>query len=421
MPVEWVEADVGGHWLISGRVIDRPFPSTVRIAEGSHRLQVNGDITQTLEPGELVRVHATVDMHPTELVVPADKSFPVYVAFDVERVHTPRRAPWLAGGETHRMDRESMRDRLTLRMNVRDRVAAYFRTQGFLEVDTPAVVTSPGLDVHLQGFEVLSTPDDTGHAPHAGYLITSPEYHMKRLLVGGVARCYQFARCFRAAELGRRHQPEFTMLEWYRAWATLDDVLSDTEAVVRAAAAAGTTPGVLHVKGRPVNVAEPFARITVREAFARWAPEVRDCVALAHDDEERYFELLSDRVEPRLGLDAPVFLTRFPSVHASLARRCDDDPTVCERAELYVRGVELSNGFGELTDPDEQRARLERDQIARKVRGLPVYPIDRMFLAALDEGMPPSAGNALGFDRLLTLVAGVDDIADVMAFPHAGR
>jgi lysyl-tRNA synthetase class 2 len=289
---------------------------------------------------------------------------------------------------------------------------ALLAERGFLEVETPALVPSPGLDLHLDAFAVAGAP------PHASYLITSPEYQMKRLLAGGVPRCFQIARCFRRGELGRRHNPEFTMLEWYRAFAGVDEVMADTEAIVRAVADA-LGAGELRDGGARAALDAPFARVSVADAFARYAGvPAEEAMALASGDEERFFRILVDRIEPALAVEPrPVFLTDYPAPFASLARLKPDDPRVCERFELYACGVELCNGFGELTDPAEQRARLERDQAARAAQGKPVYPIDERFLAALDEGIPPSAGNALGVDRLIALCLGAEAVADVMAFP----
>jgi lysyl-tRNA synthetase class 2 len=423
MPVEWIDAHPEGHWLLCGRVLDRPFPETILLADGTHRIQVNGACTTDLEPGDLVRLRASVDHDPKDLYLPPDRAFPVYLAFESQSLHRPTRSPFARGSETWRLAQDGVRPRLALRHHASDQVRAYFRAQRFLEAETPAIVTCPGLDVHLSAFGVLGHMQATasGLPTPYGFLITSPEFHMKRLLVGGVNRCFQLARCLRAGEVGRQHQPEFTMVEWYRAWAGLDDVLADTEHLVRAVSDAGPTPGVIRLGDREIPLGGEFAQVTVREAFARWAPDIVDPIALAADDEGEYFRRFSQDVEPALGFDQPTFLTHFPSVHASLARRCDDDPSVCLRAELYIAGVELCNAFDELTDPAEQRDRFHEDQRRRAELGLPVYPLDEDFLRALEEGMPPAAGNALGFDRLVALVAGRDAIDDVLAFPHGGR
>ncbi len=385
--------------ILSGRLVALDGSRLLVAVDGTVRsLTLAGDTDASA--GDLVRVTVTDD----------------HRALSVACVARPRTSPFAAGRESARLLQGGLAARLHTRMRALDAMRAHLRSEGFLEVDTPAVAPCPGLDLHLDALDVTDR-----HGALAGRLITSPEYHMKRLLTGGVARCFQFAKCWRAGELGLRHQPEFTMLEWYRAWEGLDAIMADTEALVRAAASVTESPHAITVDGVRVPLDAGFERLTVREAFARWAPAVRDPIALAATDEEAYYTTLSTEIEPRLGCERPTFLTRFPACHASLARVCDDDTTVCERTELYVAGTELCNAFLELTDPDEQRARFEADQRARAARDLPVYPIDEDFMAALDERMPPSAGNALGVDRLLGLVMGTREIADVMAFPRAPR
>jgi lysyl-tRNA synthetase class 2 len=280
-------------------------------------------------------------------------------------------------------------------------IRAFFEARGFLEVETPIVVPSPGLEVHLDAF-----------ATEGRYLSTSPEYQMKRLLADGYTKIYQLTRAFRRAEIGSRHNPEFSMLEWYRANAGVEDVMRDTEQLV-----ARVTGGAVRLGDRTIDTRAPFARVTVCEAFARYAGASADeTLAMAEHDEDRYFRLLVEKVEPALEkLDHAVLLTEYPASQASLARKKPSDPRVAERFEAYVAGVELCNGFGELTDAAEQRARCEHDREERKKRGLPVYPIDERFLEALSR-MPPSGGNALGVDRLVALCCGTTEIGRVMAF-----
>lgn len=276
----------------------------------------------------------------------------------------------------------------------------FFEQRGFLEVKTPLRVAAPGVDFHVDAIEASGQ-----------FLITSPELAHKRLLVGGVPRLFELARVARADEQGPLHAPEFTMLEWYRAFADLEDVLRDTEELVRSVVRELAGEDTVFVLGnRQVSVAEPFDRITVREAFQRYA-DVEDAVDLAARDESRYFELLVSRVEPALAqLPRPVFLTRYPLSQAALSRPHADDPSVAERAELYFGGVELCNAYGELTDPVEQRRRFEDEARRRAEQGRVVYPLDEDFLAALHEGMPPSAGNALGFDRLVMVATNRSEI-----------
>ncbi len=297
---------------------------------------------------------------------------------------------------------------LRARANARRAVRDFFDDRAFLEVETPAAVPSPGLDLHLDAFPVAGVDPPR-------WLITSPEYQMKRMLAGGAPRIYQLARCWRRGELGANHQPEFTMLEWYRAFAGSAEVMRDTEQLVAHVARTmldGST--VIPGRGTPIDVAPPWQRLTVDEAFRTFAGVgVQDVLP----DEERFFRILVDQVEPQLGRMRPMFLTHWPASMASLARLDPDDPSVCDRFEAYVAGIELCNGFGELVDPVEQRRRLRADQERRLAEGKIAYPIDERFIGALEEGMPPSGGNALGFDRLVMLLLGAETIGDVMAFP----
>jgi lysyl-tRNA synthetase class 2 len=297
--------------------------------------------------------------------------------------------------------------RLGERARVLARVRAFFDARGFVEVQTPVMVPSPGLELHLDAFEVAG--GDRG-APR--WLITSPEYQMKRLLADGHDRIYQIAPCFRRGEVGARHNPEFTMLEWYRARAGVDDVMRDTAQLV-----AAVTGGRVTLGARVVDAAPPFERVAVCDAFARFAGWTEaETLDAAARDEDRYFRAYVESVEPGLAaFDRAVFLVDYPATQASLARRKPGDPRFAERFELYVAGVELCNGFGELVDPVEQRARMEHDRDARAARGMPAYPIDERFLDALAR-VPPSGGNALGLDRLVALACGTTEIADVLAF-----
>ena len=314
---------------------------------------------------------------------------------------------WLAFHRDGRRRLHLLTRRAAMLRALRDHLAR----EDFLEVETPLAVPSPGLDVHLSAFEVLGMP-----APR--WLITSPEYQMKRLLAAGVPRLYEIVRCFRKDERGQRHEPEFTMLEWYRAFADAGALMGDTEQIVAALALAahGQTRIAIDALGAQsdaIELAPPWERITVEAALLRYAGlhlfEVLP-------DEERFFHVWSHEVEPKLGFDRPVFVVDWPASMASLARLHPDRPHLADRFEAYACGIELCNGFGELTDPVEQRTRLVRDQEERRTRGLPIYPIDERFLGALEEGLPPCAGNALGLDRVIALLLGAPTIADVMAF-----
>ena len=292
---------------------------------------------------------------------------------------------------------------------------SFFVSRGYLEVETPIAIPSPGLDLHLDAFEAVPTGLHGSPGPQR-FLSTSPEYQMKRLLSAGYGRIFQITRAFRAGEAGERHNPEFTILEFYRANAGVEAVMRDTEQLV-----ARVTGGSVILDGRTIDVRPPLPRITLLQAFERFAKTPPDeTLRLAEHDEDTFFSKLAFEVEPALAaFDRGVFVTEYPASQASLARKKPGDPRVAERFELYVAGVELCNGFGELTDAAEQRDRFERDQAERAKRGKPVYPIDDRFLEALARGMPASGGNAIGFDRLVALACGTRSIANVIAFTDA--
>lgn len=302
--------------------------------------------------------------------------------------------------------RAGLAQRLVERARIFAEVRAFFTERGFCEIETPLRSAECATEVHVEPIQA-----------DGAYLITSPELHMKRLLVAGVPRLFQLARCFRAGERGPLHSPEFTLLEWYRAFSPWTAVLEDTEQLVYALCSKFARGSVLELAGgRRVDVTPPFLRISVREAFQRFAG-VEDASRLAEHDEGAYFQLLVDRVEPRLAeLERPVFLCDYPASQAALARRSPADPSVAERFELYLAGVELCNGYGELNDPAEQRARCVIDRERRASLGLPVPPMPERFLTALEQGMPPASGNALGLDRLIMLIGGHDRIDAVRPF-----
>ncbi|WP_242531172.1 EF-P lysine aminoacylase EpmA [Roseococcus thiosulfatophilus] len=322
-------------------------------------------------------------------------------------------------------------------LDARARLTAATRTwltaRGYREVETPCLVPAPGMEVHLRGFRTAFEPHLGAGAAQPLWLRTSPELALKRLLVAGAGPVFELARVWRNGEVGRTHAPEFTMLEWYRPGLTLDGLMDEAEALVRALC----PPRVAH-HGVETDLALPFERITCAEAFARWVgmdllASIRpdgsgDAAALGarpgESWEDAFFRLLLDHVEPHLGRARGSFLTHWPSPQAALARRDPHDPRVALRFEMFVGGVELANAFDELTDPAEQRARFTHD-VAERVRlhgADNAWPVDEDFLAALDHGMPAGSGIALGFDRLAMLASGARRIEDVLwlgAFPAA--
>jgi elongation factor P--(R)-beta-lysine ligase len=335
---------------------------------------------------------------------------------------------------------ERHRDRrpaLLARGRIQGAVRAWLSAEGFLEVDPPGLQVSPGNEAQLHAFQTTAVGND-GQG-RAMYLHTSPEFAMKKLLAAGEERIACFGHVWRNRERGALHSPEFTMLEWYRVGADYNVLMDDVAALLGVAArAAGST--VLRYRDR---VCDPFAqmeRLSVAEAFRRYAGidllrtldrdgADRDALAdqvqgitVAADDtwSDIFSRVLSAQIEPNLGLGVPVVLDRYPSVEAALARRCADDARVAERFEVYACGVELANGFGELTDAGEQRRRFmaEMDEKAR-IYG-ERYPLDEDFLAAL-KIMPAASGIALGFDRLVMLATGAPRIDDVIWAPVAGE
>ncbi len=354
---------------------------------------------------------------------------------------------------------------LEARARIRRALRGWFDEQDFVEVETPARVRSPGQEVHLQAVP----------AGEERWLITSPEYHLKRLIAAGLPRIYELCRCWRADETGPRHATEFNKLEWYRAEAPLEKLADDCEALVRLAfraarradsaggragqpaaggaarradsaggragqpAAGGAAPSVAHSAGPPdegalpPEVAAPFTRTTVRELFADFAgiqlagdedpvtlrakaEAAGVAVGSARHWDDIFYQVFLDRIEPALAAEGPTFVFDWPAPLGALARPHPTDSRLVERFELYAGGLELANAFGELTDPVEQRRRFQEEARLRASRGLPGYPIDEALLQALPR-MPPTAGIALGFDRLVMLALATDQIGNVLAFP----
>jgi lysyl-tRNA synthetase class 2 len=322
------------------------------------------------------------------------------------------------------------------RARIERAIRAHLEAEDFLVVDPPGLQRSPGNETHLHAFSTTMIGNDG--LGQAMYLHTSPEFSMKKLLAAGERRIASFGHVWRNRERGPLHHPEFTMLEWYRAGTDYDAVIADCIDLLRLAAeAAGSR--ALRYRGR---AADPFAepeRLSVAEAFARHAgvdlfstmdaEGKTDADALAGELRRAgldvpaeytwsylFSRVLVERVEPNLGLGRPTVLDRYPASEAALARRAPDDERVAERFELYACGVELANGFGELTDPLEQRRRFEAEMAEKHRLYGERYPIDEDFLAALAL-MPPASGVALGFDRLVMLAVGAPRIEQVMWVP----
>jgi lysyl-tRNA synthetase class 2 len=317
-------------------------------------------------------------------------------------------------------------------------IRAWFDEQGFVEVETGILQVSPGNEVHLHAPRTELGRADGSRATR--YLRTSPEFAAKKLLAAGEPQIFEFARVFRDRERGDLHLPEFTMLEWYRADATYDAVMADSVVLI-AHAAQATGIGRFSFRGR---VADPFAEpelLTVATAFERYAgidllasvvDDLGDRGALAAAAEGRvritdddtwsdiFSKVLVEHVEPNLGQGRLTVLFEYPAPEAALARAKPSDPRVAERFEVYACGVELANGFGELTDAQEQRHRFTVAMDEKQRRYGERYPLDQDFLAAVGQ-MPEASGVALGFDRLVMLASGASRIDQVVWTPPVGE
>jgi lysyl-tRNA synthetase class 2 len=295
---------------------------------------------------------------------------------------------------------------------------------------------SPGNEAHLHAFSTERIGADG--VRKRLYLHTSPEFACKKLLAAGERRIFCFAPVYRNRERGDLHAPEFTMLEWYRADEPYDRVIADCLAILTLAAEETRDP-IFRFRDRQADISKPSERVSIAEAFRLYAGidlfatldnegggDVKALmraataagITLAADDtwSDIFSRVLTEKIEPRLGMDAPTILDRYPRVEAALARATPDDARLAERFELYVCGVELANGFGELTDAVEQRRRFEAEMNEKaRVHG-ERYPIDEDFLSALAH-MPEASGVALGFDRLVMLATGAQRIASVMWTP----
>lgn len=329
------------------------------------------------------------------------------------------------------------RPALLARGRIQNGLRQWFGAQDFLEVDPAALQISPGNEAHLHGFATEAIGNDG--QPRTMYLHTSPEFAMKKLLAAGEVRIFALSHVWRNRERGGLHSPEFTMLEWYRVGEDYSQLMQDCAALMRMAC---TVAGSSLLRYRDLTC-DPFAepeRLGVVEALARYAgvdllatlarDGAPDRAALARQlggvvrvaEDDTWSDLLSRvlvaKVEPHLGIGQPTILDRYPAAEAALARRTPDDPRLAERFELYACGVELANGFGELTNPDEQRRRFlaEMDE-KHRVYG-ERYPLDEDFLTALAL-MPPASGIALGFDRLVMLATHAPKIDDVIWTPVA--
>lgn len=288
--------------------------------------------------------------------------------------------------------KEALRGRSSIIQEIR----RFFIKEGYLEVDTPLRIPAPAPESHIDAIP-------SGR----WFLHTSPELCMKRMLAAGYERIFQICRCWRDGERGIRHLPEFTMLEWYRIDADYRDLMSECEALIRSV----THGRSIHYHGMNIEISEPWERLSVSEAFIRYSGMTMT-EALEAD---LFDEIMVRDIEPRLGFGKPTFIYDYPAERGALARISKDNPAVAERFELYIGGLELANAFSELTDAQEQRARFVQESAFRESMNRTTYPLPEKFLDELSD-MPPSAGIALGVDRLVMVLLDLSRIDDVVAF-----
>jgi lysyl-tRNA synthetase class 2 len=279
-------------------------------------------------------------------------------------------------------------------------IRQFFFQEGFLEVETPLRIPAPAPEYHIKAIPSLDW-----------FLHTSPELCMKRLLAADFDRIFQICHCWRDEERGTRHLPEFTMLEWYQSDTDYTDLMSGCERLlIKVAETTGQSSQIIY-KGKEISLETPWERLTVSEAFSKLGG-----VSMADALESgRFDEIMVEAIEPCLGIVKPTFLCDYPAERAALARLKKNDHSVAERFELYIGGLELANGFSELTDACEQRRRFKQEEELRRANGCHPYPEPTRFLQELPS-MPPSAGIALGVDRLVMVMLNADDINEVVAF-----
>jgi lysyl-tRNA synthetase class 2 len=333
---------------------------------------------------------------------------------------------------SHRPDLSILAPHVKTNLRQRAKIIAgirrFFDHRDFLEIETPTLVAQPGMEPHLEAFA-------TSFENCPLYLHTSPEYAMKRLLSAGFERIYQICKAFRHEPSGRMHHPEFTILEWYRAYADYTHIMTDIENLITQLATDLNGSPTIQTADHTVDLTPPWERLTVCEAlsqhagisanpfteptlFASQAQCKGHTTITDHDSpEDVFFKVFLDGVEQYLGNKKPTILYDYPSPMAALSKRKIESPDISERFEVYIAGVELANAFTELNDPNEQHDRLKTEAAQRRAEDNPVYPIDPHFLAALEAGMPPAGGIALGVDRLIMLLVGASSINDVLAFP----
>lgn len=324
------------------------------------------------------------------------------------------------------------KEKLELRFEILKLMRKWFEREGFVEVDAPIIVSEPGQEPNIEPM-TLAVHNEKGQA-FTGYLHTSPEYAMKKMLAAGFDKIFYLGKCFRDREsFGHQHNPEFTMLEWYRAKRDFRAIMDDTESLCRFVAGRLKRNALISVENVK-KLSGKWERVSMRELWKRFVDvDLNNCLTQkslyklcvqrgykptkGEDYEELFYRIFLNEIEPKLGMDRPIIVYNYPACMASLSSLCKKDKRYAERFEVYFAGSELANAFTELTNADEQLARLTSERVVRRKRGMLVYDIDTEFIEALRFGVPKSAGIALGVDRLIMAILGCKNIDDVIVLP----
>ncbi len=315
------------------------------------------------------------------------------------------------------------------RVNILRLIREFFWSLDFVETDTPIAIKNPGQEPYLNPVPVVFY-DPAGKAENF-YLHTSPELAMKKLLAAGYKKIFQIVKCFRNNEsFGGNHNTEFTMIEWYRSPGKYQDIMDDTENLFKFVGEKLNKQTVKY-NNKEINISGKWDRLSMKEVWQKFINvnlddylDFENLKKLAegkgykvdHSDkyEDVFFKIFLNEIEPHLGNETPVFVYDFPAQMTSLSRLCEQDNRYAERFELYVGGLELANAFGELTDAKEQKDRLEKDKNLRSELGKTTWPVDPDFIQALQSGIAPAGGIALGVDRMVLLFTGAKDLNEVI-------
>lgn len=322
---------------------------------------------------------------------------------------------------------------LKKREKIIDAIRLFFKQQDFLEVDTPLMVRSPGMEPYLEVFE--TTLLDTDRSSQKAYLLTSPEYALKKLLAAGIPKLFQICKSFRNGEgKSKKHNAEFTIMEWYRTNADYIDIMDDCENLCRFIVQTLFGKTTFTYQGKDFNFTKPWERLSVAQAFQKYcnidvktlldekllleAGKKRGFSVDKHTTwEQIYNQFFLNDIDVHLGVEQPTILYDYPVSQASLSKKKRGDPRFAERFEFYLAGIEMGNAFSELTDADEQLRRFQIEREERKSLGKTLYDIDMDYIEALHSGIPQSGGIAVGIDRLCMFFSNTADIQDIITFP----